>query len=343
MNRAQQNIIQRRILDAITRFFPNKKGASMSSKSTPTVHTFKVGDRVRVRKDLVVDQTYGNNIFVESMKKHLGKKAIVRDTRINGNIISIEPCKRFTNEMLEPAPKREKIKIPNWDKLRGQTLSKEQVALWFVQNGSTVGLERRFASFDWIQSDDKMPYFVFEYRLPAAEDKNPKSYVLEKDIEQIIQDAIANQTPVMLRNGEMVYLVREYSHMGGYPIIEGGNSGRRTWTLGGNYISHGCSHNFDIIGVGDESRRLKHMPVGHPIFVRDFCHHDWRKRYFLRIHPLSDVNYPIETLDSEQKAHFLASIGTSKWRYFRLPTRSELRGTSWEDSPFVRDESATGE
>jgi len=34
---------------------------------------YKVGDRVRVRRDLVVDKRYGNDIFISNMKKYSGK------------------------------------------------------------------------------------------------------------------------------------------------------------------------------------------------------------------------------------------------------------------------------
>lgn len=36
-------------------------------------HTFKIGDKVRVRKDLVVGKLYGTEVFLPSMKKYIGK------------------------------------------------------------------------------------------------------------------------------------------------------------------------------------------------------------------------------------------------------------------------------
>lgn len=48
---------------------------------------FKVGDKVKVRDDLIVGKTYNNNTFVKDMEKHLGK--IVTIESIHRNTYSI--------------------------------------------------------------------------------------------------------------------------------------------------------------------------------------------------------------------------------------------------------------
>ena len=35
---------------------------------------YNIGDKVRIRKDLIVDKYYGEIDFIESMKKYLGKE-----------------------------------------------------------------------------------------------------------------------------------------------------------------------------------------------------------------------------------------------------------------------------
>lgn len=43
---------------------------------------YKVGDKVRVKKDLIVLEYYDNEIFVEVMRKFLGKSAVITETDI---------------------------------------------------------------------------------------------------------------------------------------------------------------------------------------------------------------------------------------------------------------------
>ena len=74
---------------------------------------YKVGDKVRVRKDLVVDKYYGGYDFVRSMEKFKGE--IVTIESVAGNHYHIEEDKfefkySWADEMLEPV-------ITNWDKV----------------------------------------------------------------------------------------------------------------------------------------------------------------------------------------------------------------------------------
>lgn len=65
---------------------------------------FKVGDKVRVRKDLVANETYGAYIFVSIMEKFKGKIVTIIGICNNHYVID-EDNKRcyWTDEMLEPA------------------------------------------------------------------------------------------------------------------------------------------------------------------------------------------------------------------------------------------------
>ena len=66
---------------------------------------FKVGDKVRVRKDLEVDEDYGSFTFVKTMEEHMGK--VVTIFGINPQAIAYDIEEDggdayWTDEMLEP-------------------------------------------------------------------------------------------------------------------------------------------------------------------------------------------------------------------------------------------------
>lgn len=45
---------------------------------------YKVGDRVRVKMDLVEDRMYGTDLFIDSMKEFLGKTVTIESKREDG-------------------------------------------------------------------------------------------------------------------------------------------------------------------------------------------------------------------------------------------------------------------
>ena len=62
---------------------------------------FKVGDKVRVKKDLEVDTEHGNYMFVEGMEEYKGKEFIIDKVCTNYyRLKNIYYC--WTDEMLEP-------------------------------------------------------------------------------------------------------------------------------------------------------------------------------------------------------------------------------------------------
>lgn len=76
---------------------------------------YKVGDKVRVRKDLIAYTRYSmendrgnNNSFVGSMKDLLGKVVTIKEYSCNGQYILCEDPRRFswTDEMFEPINKK---------------------------------------------------------------------------------------------------------------------------------------------------------------------------------------------------------------------------------------------
>ena len=64
---------------------------------------FKVGDKVRVRKDLEVDKRYGSHVFVDGMQNYRGKVMEV-ESIWNDEYYLKETVQdwAFTDEMLEP-------------------------------------------------------------------------------------------------------------------------------------------------------------------------------------------------------------------------------------------------
>ena len=69
---------------------------------------YKVGDKVRVREDLINNQEYGGEVFVSYMKKYKGKEFGIRNAWDGGYKLHNINDFVFTDEMLEePAHKEE--------------------------------------------------------------------------------------------------------------------------------------------------------------------------------------------------------------------------------------------
>ena len=67
---------------------------------------FKIGDKVRIRKDLKVCKKYGADTFVEQMLCMRGKVATITDIYCDGKKFDIKECAySWTPEMVEPIPK----------------------------------------------------------------------------------------------------------------------------------------------------------------------------------------------------------------------------------------------
>ncbi len=64
---------------------------------------YKVGDKVRVKKDLVADRIYGYVVFVNDMEKYCGKTVTIKSITESGRYkLEEDSAKRYwTDEMLE--------------------------------------------------------------------------------------------------------------------------------------------------------------------------------------------------------------------------------------------------
>lgn len=68
---------------------------------------YKVGDKVRVRSDLVVGEDYGINAFVDSMEKFKGDTLIIKRVLPDGDYFTEGNSFYWTDEMLEEIKENE--------------------------------------------------------------------------------------------------------------------------------------------------------------------------------------------------------------------------------------------
>ena len=61
---------------------------------------YKVGDKVRVRKDLVVGSRYGNELFCEKMKTYIGKTVTISEV-VDNEYMILECGYYWPEEMLD--------------------------------------------------------------------------------------------------------------------------------------------------------------------------------------------------------------------------------------------------
>ena len=76
---------------------------------------YNIGDKVRIRKDLIVNEYYGKIDFIEDMKKYLGKETIIcgidyENGKEFGYLLKDCDLYTWTDEMLEPIVKYDEEK-----------------------------------------------------------------------------------------------------------------------------------------------------------------------------------------------------------------------------------------
>jgi|GEM_PF-662195 hypothetical protein len=72
---------------------------------------FKVGDKVRVRKDLEVGREYGEYLFTSSMKRLAGKISVITGINSYADAYLLKHRDEgWTDEMLEPVPIKKTLK-----------------------------------------------------------------------------------------------------------------------------------------------------------------------------------------------------------------------------------------
>ena len=78
---------------------------------------YKIGDKVRVREDLKIDDKYGGCLFARGMKRFKGKEVTITNTLDNYNRYLIEGYK-WTDEMFEDVESGVLMKFKIGDKVR---------------------------------------------------------------------------------------------------------------------------------------------------------------------------------------------------------------------------------
>lgn len=63
---------------------------------------YKVGDKVRVRRDLKAYEIYGSNMLTKSMEKFVGKTVTISGVGITSYTIEEMEVAYWTDEMFEP-------------------------------------------------------------------------------------------------------------------------------------------------------------------------------------------------------------------------------------------------
>ena len=170
---------------------------------------------------------------------------------------------------------------------------------------------------------------------------NTTKPLTENELEQLIQEAIANRTPVKLRDGmkaHVVYDARKYKFdfiIGTHPIVGMKHDGEGlTWSPSGKYtVTHGSESSNDIVGEWVEPHPLEKMPKDHPIYVRDAAYQRWIVGHFSGLH--FNLSYPIGVYFDGQTS--ITGVDSAGWKEYRLPTADELKGTAWEGSKFVAE------
>lgn len=114
---------------------------------------YKVGDKVRVREDLIIDKEYGNDFFVIGMKGMLGKTVTIDSVNEEGETYHIRECGfNWTEEMFEDKPS-----------LKGKIVEVAAGYTYYMIT-ETKGLREGYHATDiaWSATNDFYPVKVWE-------------------------------------------------------------------------------------------------------------------------------------------------------------------------------------
>ncbi len=160
------------------------------------------------------------------------------------------------------------------------------------------------------------------------------------NIEELIRSSIKNRQAVKLRNSQKAFVLLDERDFGftfensNYPFVGLIDNAKGWWSETGKYALPFISNNLDIIGLWEESHPLESMPVNHPIYVRCNGNWSWAKSHYSHIVKNADQIRVATFYDGKTS---FSDIGerVSEWHEYRLPTSAELKGSAWENSPFI--------
>lgn len=125
------------------------------------MHNYNVGDRVRVRSDLVVDRRYGDNTFVEAMTPLRGKVVTIKSLFCDSEYTIEEDSKYWTNEMLEGKEIVNKHKIGDKVTVRGDLEYCQQYGANAV-NGDMMNFKGQEVTIKSIVNESRGQYTIEE-------------------------------------------------------------------------------------------------------------------------------------------------------------------------------------
>lgn len=117
---------------------------------------YKVGDKVRVREDLVVDRTYGNDCFVSGMVIMKGKEVTIDEVNEGAETYRIKECRfNWTEEMFEENGDKPSLKGKIVEVAAGYT---------YYMISETKGLRNGYhaTNISWFATNDFYPIKVWE-------------------------------------------------------------------------------------------------------------------------------------------------------------------------------------
>lgn len=167
---------------------------------------YKVGDKVRVRKDLVADKRYGNHFFVSDMKPYIGKTMTIDSITIYGYRLKEDKGGWYwTDEMLEDAEditilvKGNKVIAKRGNKVGIAKCSPEDE--FDIFTGAKLAIERleeKYKPYSWLKYGDRYYapslteddfYVSFTYRNDPTDIKIKERGIIFKTKEEAIECA----------------------------------------------------------------------------------------------------------------------------------------------------------
>lgn len=149
---------------------------------------YKVGDKVRVRKDLVLGKDYENFTFVGTMEKLRGKFVTIKNAFTDSYYIEEDTDEySWTDEMLEPV-------ITNWDKVKEKAKQIIDSLEITEQNIICKAIHETKKEKDcrWRNCEDCREWLKEPYQEPSILDDAEKEYLknVAKGVDMIEQDLI---------------------------------------------------------------------------------------------------------------------------------------------------------
>ena len=170
---------------------------------------YKVGDKVRVREDLIVDKEYGNDCFVIGMKGMLGKTVTIDSVNEETEIYRIKECGfHWTEEMFEENGDKPSLKGKIVEVAAGYT---------YYMITETKGLREGYhaTGVSWSATNDFYPVRVWEVdggkarNLENLCEEAKGELIWEKEIEKIVEKVEMTVAEIEAKLGYSVKIIKE--------------------------------------------------------------------------------------------------------------------------------------